>query len=87
MLHGFLFLQICVIPGLSIFANFSKPNATQLTFPEPASSLFRTFSVIKPDFLVVMRTHLAAQGFKSYKMLGDKLKNIDDICNNQLYVY
>jgi len=40
--------------------------------------------MVMPDTSLILRTHCAGQGFKSPKILADRLKLVGDICKEQL---
>eukprot|EP00794_Sanderia_malayensis_P000407 gene407-1042_t len=78
--------MITVLPSLAIFTTITQPPESSHSLPHDALCPFRMISLVKPDYSVILKTHFAAQGFKAYKMLADKVKLLADICLNQLSV-
>eukprot|EP00795_Rhopilema_esculentum_P017364 gene17364-8957_t len=76
--------QISVMPSLAIFTTATSTAEARLSIPQSTLNLFREICLVKPDYSVILRTHLAAQGFKSYKMLADKIRMVEEVCLNQL---
>lgn len=55
-----------------------------IELPPEVRALFRTFAMLTPDVALVLRAHCAGQGFKSHKVIADRLKLVSDIAAQQL---
>jgi len=59
-------------------------NGPAFELPSEVRALFRSVAMVMPDTSLILRTHCAGQGFKSPKILADRLKLVGDICKEQL---
>lgn len=59
-------------------------NGKRQQLPPEVRALFRSVAMVVPDVSLVLRAHCAGQGFKSHKVIADRLKLVTDICSQQL---
>ncbi|XP_052089132.1 uncharacterized protein LOC127725852 isoform X10 [Mytilus californianus] len=52
--------------------------------PNYVSAIFRTVSLVKPDYCLVLKAKCASHGFKVPNILGVRLKTLSDLTINQL---
>ena len=76
--------QISVHPKLSIFLTYTSISGWLL--PPAIHAEFRTFSMTPPDPEVVFGAHCTAMGFKSARILANKLMTLYNMIKEQLYV-
>ena len=76
-------LQVIVKPNFSIFLTICS-NGQNFELPPEVRALFRSVAMVMPDTSLILRAHCAGQGFKSPKILADRLKLVGDICKEQL---
>lgn len=76
-------MQINVNPNFSVFLTVSMNGETRPLPPE-VRALFRSVAMVVPDVSLVLRAHCAGQGFKSHKIMAERLKLVTDICSQQL---
>lgn len=70
-------------PNFSIFLTICS-NGHNFELPPEVRALFRSVAMVMPDTSLILRAHCAGQGFKSPKILADRLKLVGDICKEQL---
>lgn len=75
--------QVTVKPNFSIFLTICS-NGHNYEFPPEVRALFRSVAMVMPDTSLILRAHCAGQGFKSPKILADRLKLVADVCKEQL---
>lgn len=75
--------QVIVKPNFSIFLTICT-NGHNFELPSEVRVLFRSVAMVMPDTSFILRAHCAGQGFKSPKILADRLKLVGDICKEQL---
>lgn len=83
LLSFFFSTQIIVKPNFSIFLTIGT-NGPNFEVPPELRALFRSVAVVMPDTSLILRAHCAGQGFKSPKILADRLKLVGDVCKEQL---
>ncbi|CAH3196290.1 unnamed protein product, partial [Porites evermanni] len=74
---------IIVKPNFSVFLTICT-NGNNFELPAELRALFRSVAMVMPDMSLILRAHCAGQGFKSPKILADRLKLVGDICKEQL---
>ena len=77
--HSF---QVPLRLTLSIFVTTNTEQAQELS--PSLRHLFRNIDLAHPDEFAILRSHFAAQGFKTIKVLAEKTKTVADICTKQL---
>lgn len=75
--------DVTVKPNFSIFLTICS-NGHNYEFPPEVRALFRSVAMVMPDTSLILRAHCAGQGFKSPKILADRLKLVADVCKEQL---
>lgn len=83
LLSFFFSTQIIVKPNFSIFLTIGT-NGPNFEVPPELRALFRSVAVVMPDTSLILRAHCVGQGFKSPKILADRLKLVGDVCKEQL---
>lgn len=76
--------QISLHPKLCIFLTYTSVSGWLL--PPAINAEFRTFSMTPPDPEVVFGAHCTAMGFKSARILANKLMTLYNMIKEQLYV-
>ena len=71
-------------PNFSVFLTISNNGGAAFELPPEMRAMFRSVAVVMPDTSVILRAYCAGQGFKSPKILADRLKLVGDICKEQL---
>ena len=54
--------------------------------PSHCRSVFRIVGLAEPDTTVILRGWLTNEGFKSPKMLADRVMVMISLCEDQLYI-
>lgn len=54
--------------------------------PIEVRALFRTVSLVKPDFGLILKAKCASMGFRAPTVLGARLKAVSELAKDQLYV-
>ena len=80
----FIVLQIVVRQNFSAFLTVRTSDGVYFQLPPEVKALFRPIAMVMPDMSLILRAQCAGQGFKSPKILSDKLKLVADICKEQL---
>ncbi|XP_068697910.1 dynein axonemal heavy chain 8-like [Montipora foliosa] len=75
--------EVIVKPNFSVFLTISTHGNT-FEIPPELRAMFRSVAMVLPDTSVILRAYCAGQGFKSPKILADRLKLVGDICKGQL---
>ncbi|EDO29483.1 predicted protein, partial [Nematostella vectensis] len=75
--------EISVHQNFSVFLTFCTTRHNYELPPE-VHALFRSVSMVMPDVALILRAQCAGQGFKSPRMLADRLKLVTEICSKQL---
>lgn len=54
------------------------------SLPNDVRALFRTVSVVRPDFGLILKAKCAAMGFRAPSVLGARLKALTELTKDQL---
>lgn len=76
--------EVIVQPNFSVFLTISTNGGATFELPPEMRAMFRSVAVVMPDTSIILRAYCAGQGFKSPKILADRLKLVGDICKEQL---
>ncbi len=79
-----LIFQIVLNKNIALFVTINNESQSHRAIPNDAKLLFRTVSLTMPDASLILKARCAAYGFRSPKVLADRLKMVAQQCREQL---
>ncbi|CAH1799095.1 unnamed protein product [Owenia fusiformis] len=77
--------EISVSPKTAMFMTVNPGTPVRsYTLPNEVKSLFRTISLLKPDYSSILKAKCSSYGFKASGLLGLRLKIVSDLAKDQL---
>ncbi|XP_077977225.1 dynein axonemal heavy chain 8-like isoform X3 [Glandiceps talaboti] len=76
--------DVLLKPTAAVFVTINPDTVSSYKIPTDISILFRSVSIVMPDVAVILRTRCASLGFKSPKILADRLKIVAQQCKDQM---
>ncbi|KAI8520697.1 hypothetical protein Bbelb_004510 [Branchiostoma belcheri] len=76
--------EVPVDPYVATFITINKDVSRGFQLPQEIRALYRNVSLVLPDLGLILRGKVAGLGFKSPKVLADRLKLMADLCRDQL---
>ncbi|XP_071801693.1 uncharacterized protein [Asterias amurensis] len=76
--------EVALKSGVALFITVNNETAPSEGIPIDIKLLFRTVAVVMPDFSTILKARCAAYGFRSPRMLADRLKMVAQQCKEQL---
>ncbi|XP_022081686.1 dynein gamma chain, flagellar outer arm-like [Acanthaster planci] len=76
--------EVTLKSGISLFITVNNETAPPEGIPVDIKLLFRTVALVMPDFSLILKARCAAYGFRSPRMLADRLKMVAQQCKEQL---
>lgn len=70
--------------SVAMFMTMNPSAVTKLELPNDVRALFRTVTLITPDYSMLLRAKCAASGLKAPAILGTRLKMVRDLANDLL---
>ncbi|XP_064629693.1 uncharacterized protein LOC135488785 isoform X2 [Lineus longissimus] len=77
--------EIAVNPNISLYMTVNPTTAPgHFQLPSEIKSLFRTVSLAKPDYAIILKLKCSALGFKAPNVLGTRMKIVHELAKDQL---
>ncbi|XP_066278010.1 uncharacterized protein [Branchiostoma lanceolatum] len=76
--------EVPVDPYVATFITINKDMSRGFELPQEIRALYRNVSLVLPDLGLILRGKVAGLGFKSPKVLADRLRLMADLCRDQL---
>ena len=76
--------QVTLKSGIALFITVNNETAPAEGIPVDIKLLFRTVALVMPDYSSILKARCAAYGFRSPRMLADRLKMVAQQCKEQL---
>ena len=76
--------QISIKKTCAIHMTINKDGQATVPLPVELRALFRTVSLVKPDFGLILKAKCAAMGFRVPIVLGGRLKTLSELAKDQL---
>jgi dynein heavy chain len=77
-------IRITVATSFAAFATASVSSGTPYVVPSHCRSVFRTVGLSTPDMTTILKAWLTNEGFRSPKMLADRIAVMASLCKDQL---
>ncbi|XP_071504103.1 dynein axonemal heavy chain 5-like [Diadema antillarum] len=76
--------EITLGGNIALFITVNNESGMHRGIPTDIKLLFRTVSLVVPDMSLILKARCAAYGFRSPKILADRLKMVVQQCKDQL---
>lgn len=80
------YLQVPLNPNFAVFVTQTTDSYQITELPATLRGLFRLISVPQPDFSAALRSLCVVLGFKSGKLIADRLIMVHKLVVTQMYV-